>query len=190
MLSLLSTNLLLFLLISIISVSAVIILAGMLWGLYTAKKNNLPNKMRTILISVSFILIAAVSWILNFGWLRFFMTFLLVPFLHAVIFFLINWFISAHTDKSKKIKLFNLLFCITYLLTYIFLPDAADHGEAYFLFGLIHSDILSDAAYAAASAAFVAHIVFLILQIIEFIKLKKNKKIAKKDVEQVCEDVF
>ncbi|MBE7038910.1 MAG: hypothetical protein E7404_08430 [Ruminococcaceae bacterium] len=175
MLSNVPSSILLLLLILMPVIAVVVIVSGTIWGIYKARKNNSPNKKKIILLSILAILIAAVSWILNMGWIRFVMTFMLIPFIHAIIFFFTNLFMASYVDKTKNIKILNLLFIMTYLLLYIFLPDAADYGEMYFLFGLIHNDLLSNIAYAISSISFLGHIVLFVLQIIYAVKTKRKQ---------------
>ncbi len=134
-----------------------------------------------VLVSLVVILVAAVSWILNFGWFRVFLTIWMIPLIHAVIFFITNLFAVCYTDKSKTLKLLNRLFILTYILAYVFFPDGGDIGEAYFFFGLIHNDKLSYIAYAVSHIIFLAHIVLLILQIIQMVKIRKaDRKVPEK----------
>ena len=87
MLANVSSNILLFLLI-LISVSFIgVIIGGSIWGILKGRKNNSSNIKTMIYITLLAIFIATVSWVLNMGWIRFIMTFLLMPFIHAIIFF-------------------------------------------------------------------------------------------------------
>lgn len=89
-------------------------------------------------------------------------------------FFVTGLCVAPYTDKSRNVKILNLLFCITYLLIYIFLPDVGERGESYFFFGLIHSDFLSKIAIAVSGIAFLGHIILFVLQIIQAVKIRKN----------------
>ena len=154
--------------------SFAVIVCGSVWGFRKALENNGPGRKKAIVVSILSVVIAALSFVMNMGWIRFIMIFLMIPFIHAAIFFLTNLFVSFYAERSHKIRSFNLLFCITYLAAYIFLPDGADYGEMYFLFGLIHSNILSGIAYAVSSIAFLGNIVLFILQIIYVVKIKRK----------------
>lgn len=176
MLSNISPHILLFLIISIF-----IIFIGVVVGVtirIILKSRQDSDKKRRIFISIFMsllsIFIAAISWLLNMGWVRMIMTLLLIPFIHALIFFFTNLFMTYYEDKNKSTKLLNLLFILTYLLLYIFLPDGADTGEMYFFFGLIHSNSLSGIAQCVSRMAFLGHIVLFILQIIQAIRTKKK----------------
>jgi len=65
---------------------------------------------------------------------------------------------------------------VTYILTYILLPDAGDYGGMYFFFGLIHSDLLSGIDLHISIIAFEVHFVLFILQIIYAVKIKKDQE--------------
>lgn len=175
MLSKVPHNILLLLFVLILVASIVVVVGGSIWGMLRAGKINSSNKKKVILLSILATFIAAVSWILNMGWIRLIMTFLLIPFIHVIIFFSTNLFMSSYVDKSRNIKILNLLFIMTYSLIYIFLPDAGDYGEMYFLFGLIHSDLLSNIACGIAGVSFLGHIVLFVLQIIYAVKTKKKQ---------------
>ena len=151
-----------------------LIVFGIVKAIKTLRQNNFYGKRKTILMSLLYILIVLVSWFLNMGWIRFFMTFLLIPFIHAIVFFLTNFFATKYFDKSPKIRKLNLWFIISYLITYLLMPDGGDIGGMYFFFGLIHSDILSGVANFISSVAGIAHIVLFVLQIVEIRKIKKN----------------
>ncbi len=150
------------------------VIGGLIWAIVKARKNNSRNSVKVIVCTVGSIFIAAVSWILNFGWLRFFMTFLLVPVIHGIVFFLANMFFAKYTDQSPKMSRLNLLFIITYLTAYLFMPDGGDIGEMYFFFGLIHSDILSNIAFFISNIVATGHVVLFVLQIFEMRQIKKN----------------
>lgn len=137
----------------------------------------LSSRIRTIIISVVAVIIAAVSYVLNMGWIRFFMIFLMIPFIHAAILIVTNVFMAKYIDKSKKMRWLNLLFILTYLVFYIFLPDGGDYGETYFFFGLIESDSLYEIALNISLIALLGHIVTLVLQIVLATKIRKSQEL-------------
>ncbi len=123
-------------------------------------------------------MIAAASWFVNMGWIRFALTFLLVPFLHVIIFFVTNLFAASYLERSKTMKWLQIGFCLTYLAIHLLLPDAGDIGSMYFFFGLIRNDVLSDIAFYLAEFAFWIHAALFIWQIILMIKLKRADRYA------------
>ncbi len=151
-----------------------LIVFGIVKGIKVLKKNKFYGKKRNILMSLLYIAIVLASWFLNMGWLRFFMTILFIPFIHAAVFFMTNFFVDKYSDQSTKIKKLNLFFVITYLIAYLSMPDGGDVGGMYFFFGLIHSDTLSGLANFISSIAVIGHIVLFIMQIVEIKKIKKN----------------
>lgn len=174
MLANVNRSLLLTLLIIVFVVAIVVIVGGVIFAIVKARKNNFPNSKKIIVCTFVSIIIAAVSWILNFGWIRFFMTFLLVPIIHGIVYFLVNLFFAKYTDQSPKMSRLNLLFIITYLIAYLLMPDGGDVGGMYFFFGLIHNDVLSGIASFISSIAVIGHIVLFVMQIVEIRKIKKT----------------
>ena len=174
MLANVNRDLLLYSLITIIIIAVLVIVGGTIIAIVKSCKQGNHSKRNAVLASVLCIVIAGFSWVLNMGWIRFIMTFMLIPFIHAIIFFLTNLFTAGYIPKSKKLRNMNIFFYITYLLFYILLPDGGDVGGMYVFFGLIHSDLFSNICNAISHAAILGHIVLLILQIIEVIKTKKS----------------
>lgn len=108
------------------------------------------------------------------GWYRVIMTLALLPFIHAIVFLVTNWFAAAYKAKSRTLQWLNLFFCISYLAIYLFLPDFGDIGEAYFFFGLIQSNHITSIAGNIAIYALIVHILLFILQIIQIFQIKKQ----------------
>ena len=167
-------GLLLTILVLAFAVAIVVIAGRVIWSIVKARKSRYPNSKRIIFWTLGSIFITAVSWVLNFGWIRFVMTFLLIPIIHGIVYFLANLFFSKYIDKSSKMSKLNLFFIIIYVTAYVFMPDGADVGGMYFFFGLIHNDTLSSIASFIADIAGIGHIVLFIMQIIEAKKIKKN----------------
>lgn len=176
MLSDLNRSLLLYILIAVIGIVALVIVVSTVITLIKSYKKGDLIKRKVIAVTLTCIAVAAASWIFNMGWIRFIMTLLLIPFIHAIIFFLVNIFSSKYLLKSKKTKHIYIIFCITYLLFYLLLPDGGDVGEMYVFFGLIHSNTISNICNSISSFAILAHIILLILQIAEIIKIRKATK--------------
>lgn len=167
-------GLLLNLFVILIFVAVVIIVGGVVWAIIKSGKSEAYTSKRIIIWTLYAIVIAAISWVFNFGWIRFFMTFLLIPVIHGIVFFSLNVLFAKYADKSPKMSKLNLLFIITYILVYVLMPDGADTGEMYFFFGLIHNNILSGIANFISGISFIAHIVLLIMQIVEIRRIKKS----------------
>lgn len=166
------------LLISFFAAVALLPLWGAIWTFSKAKKRNAPNAKKAALFSLFCMLLAAASWVLNMGWIRFSMTILFIPFLHAIVFSVTNLFAASYVDESRRMRLLNILFCITYLLSYLFFPDRGDIGGLYFFFSLIRNNTLASIAMRITYIAFFAHVALLILQIIQIVKIKKKRLIS------------
>ncbi len=173
MLSNVNRSLLLYLLIAIIVIAVLVIVIG---TIITIIKSYRQGEHKAVLVTLLCIAVAAVSWIFNMGWIRFIMTLLLIPFIHAVIFFLVNIFSAKYMQKSKKSRNIFIMFCVTYLLFYLLLPDIADIGEMYVFLGLIHNNTFSYICYSISLVAILVHIGLLILQITEIVKIRKSIK--------------
>lgn len=141
--------------------------------IYSKQTGNIA-KIKFTLLSGLCALIAIISWFLNFGWLRFFMTFLAIPTIHTIAFLFINDLALTYIDKSAGIKRYSVLSYITYLAGYIFLPDGGDTGS-YSFFGLIHNNTLIEISFIISSCSFILNAIILVLQIIERIKIKKTQ---------------
>lgn len=164
----------LYALVAIVIISALVIAFGAVMAFVKSRKQDRGIR-KNIFVTLLCIAIAAISWILNMGWLRLSMTFLLIPFFHAIIFFLVNIFSLDCVQKSKKSKSIYIMLCITYLLPYLLLPDFGDTNEGYLFFGLIHVHGDIPVVFGAAAwIAALAHIVLLILQTAKIIKMRKS----------------
>lgn len=175
-------NFLFLLIIMVLIVLALAILAGMVMivrNWIQGKKSGNYTKVKYNLICVLCVVIAAVSWITNFGWVRFFMTLVAIPFIHAIVFFSIHLFAVTQIEKSRMLKVFTLLSFVTYLCGYIFLPDGGDVGPMYAFFGLLHNDFIIGLCSSISGIGFVGNIVFMVFQTIETIKLRRTNKDSK-----------
>lgn len=156
----------------------VVIFVSVLARLVIATVKTLKGRTKYtffILLSVFSVLIAGVSWVLNMGWLRFFMTFLLVPFIHAFLVYIISLLSVKYYDRVAKLKLLNMIFLASYLFAYMFFPDGGDYGPMYCFFGLIKNDIFVTIAYYVSVAALMLHIVMFILIVVKMVKSRTCK---------------
>lgn len=142
----------------------------------------MKNKtLQSVLVSVLAIVLAAVSWITNFGWLRACLTLFVVPFFHAAVFVGINVFVSFYVGRCPKLLIFNKLYILTYLLTNILLPDFGDGAEAYFFFGAVECGLFCELLIVLAAILFVLHSVLCVIQIVMILNEKiKAKRAARK----------
>lgn len=177
MLSDINKSLLLYLLIAIILIAVAVTVGGTITACIKSQKKREYSTLKIVLTTILCIAIAAVSWVFNMGWIRFIMTILLIPFIHAIIFFLVNFFSSKYIQISKKAKNIYTVLCITYLVFYLLLPDGGDTDELYVFFGLIHSNVFAYICRFISSWAGLGHIALLILQTIEIINMRKNNSL-------------
>ena len=125
-----------------------------------------------ILLSLLSILIVAISWLMNFGFLRLFCTIMLIPFAHAIIVFTIC-VVASNYSFSKKMRLYNMLFDLTYVLSNVFFPDA-DELSGRMFFGLIENDFMCNLGGVLSIIALIVHIILLVIQIIEINRIDRN----------------
>ncbi len=160
-------------------VKFVAIIGLIIWGIVKLikliKKNGLVKNKKPLVLSIICIIIATASLVLNMGWIRFGMIFMLIPIIHPILFLITNLYVSQFFVETPRLRIINFLFIITYLIFWILLPDGGDIGPSYCLFNLVRNDDFTDVAFAVSGIAGTAHIVLFGLQIIQFVKLKKKK---------------
>ena len=153
---------------TILIIAAIVFVLGLLLKSFLIyKKSTSITSLKYNLICDLFVVIVVLSWFFNMGWLRFIFTFLAAPFVHSIIFIIMINKAIPYIEKSIKLKRFLFISYITYILTYLLLPDGGDTGTMYMFFGLIHNDIITSISYQLARISFVANIIMLILQIRE-----------------------
>ena len=135
-------------------------------GLIFMIKNGTKCKRWVIFASLVTISVAAVSWFTNMGYLRFFMTVCLIPAIHGLIVFFMNVNMAPYIEKHKSITILNILFCVTYLLSYILFPDNNGIDQSFFMFGRIQNNSLAEVAQIAATVSFFCHIALFVSQIV------------------------
>ena len=142
-------------------------------GNYSIVKYNLT--------AILCVVVAALSWFTNFGWLRLFMTFTMIPLIHTVIFFFINSCAVSHINKSNILKVLIVYSYISYSAGYVFLPDGGE-VDSYVLFGLIHNDFIVNLSQVISSIGFAVNGVLLLVQLIMIIVMSvQAKKLNKED---------
>ena len=150
------------------------------------RNTKLQNKKKTVLTSLCCIFIAAASWVLNIGWLRFAMTLLLVPFIHAALFVTVNIVVSKYAENSPKLKITNLFFVITYLLAYVLYPDIANNDVYYFFFGLVKNPAVVGVVQKIAGVILILHVILFVVQ---FVLIGMAKcPVAEETDEEIAEE--
>ena len=151
-----------------------LIIFGIIKIIQLMKKNNLLKNKKALFVSIACIIIATASLVLNMGWLRFGMIFMLIPVIQPILFLVINLYASQFFAESRILRITNILFIVTYLIFWILLPDFGDMGPTYCLFNLVRNDAFTSMAFVVSGIAGITHIVFCVLQIIQFVKIKKQ----------------
>ncbi len=131
------------------------------------KKNNL------MLLALFSIIIVAISYALNFGFVRLLGLITLIPFAHAIIVLVIG-IVASKYSEHKRIKLYNILFSLTYVLSNVFYPDA-DELSGYIFFGLIENSFMCNIGEVVSIVALIAHVVLLVFQLVEINRAGKDE---------------
>ncbi|MBR5011193.1 MAG: hypothetical protein IKY12_01405 [Clostridia bacterium] len=168
-----------------IGIIVVLIIASTLLTAFIASvvslfKNGDKSKFIYVAISVLCVVVMAASWFLNFGWIRFILTLYMIPLIHAAVFVSTSNFSAAHVNQSKRLKIYTILYYVTYVLGYVTLSDAGDDGPMYVFFGLIRNSIIVDLSYYVSFLFFLAHTALFVLQIVEVIIAKRRIAKSKK----------
>ena len=132
----------------------------------------MSTKLKINLLSITLILIMLASWILNMGWLRFALTFFLVPLMLPILFIIGNNIACKYFSTSKWIKIVTLISLITFLPPHLLVADGGDIGELYLFFGLVVSNKISYIAMPTGIVLFFINIGAIICQLIMAIVLK------------------
>lgn len=132
--------------------------------------------MRTRMIGLSLlsIFIAAISWLMNFGFMKLFLSMMLIPVAHAVVVFAVGA-LASHYACSQKMRFIHMLFCLTYVWSYVFFPDVDESSYRVF-FGLIENTLICHLAGIVSIVAFIAHVVLFIMQFMEIKRIDRMKK--------------
>lgn len=131
-------------------------------------------KIKMILWSLLSIAIVAASWFMNFGFIRLLCSVMMFPLAHAVIVFAMG-VVASNYSSYRKIRLYNLLFFVSYILSNILFPDADELSTRMF-FGLIENKFMCNLGEVLSIIFLVTHIILLMLQIIEIRRINKLEK--------------
>ena len=135
-----------------------------------ANGNRISKKWYLIIISSVFVMLA--SWIFNMGWYRVILTWIPIPLIHTIAFLIINIKSANRVSNYKFLRKYIILSSVTYLVTYLFLPDGGDVGGMYAFFTIIRNDIITNIMMYISLVCFVVNIAVLF---IECLQLKKCK---------------
>lgn len=139
----------------------------------TLMKSSRKEKIY-VLTAILCVLIMVASWFMNFGWLRFAFTIVPLPLVHIAALLIIT--VGAVRLNRRKINLAVVFMQITFLLSYLLLPDGGDVGGLYMFFGLIHNDTIAMVCAGIASTLIKINIVIMIVLLVKVFKAKKKIK--------------
>lgn len=149
---------------------------------FETDKNSSETQKKSLLISSVCLLIVTASWLFNFGMIRF--TMLFVPIISTGVFVVTNYISAGCFEHSRRIKVLNLLFVLTYLFANLLYPDT-DFVRSYAFFALINKYEIITVLEKFAEAMALAHIALFVWQVVEICVLKSSlKKKAKMAVDE------
>ncbi len=147
-------------------------------GVFTIVKSILSLKKGGSGIKIFFsaltflcIIFAILSWFLNFGWYRFFLTILPMPFVYSAFFVISNYTASVYVKRSVSLKISMVLSYISYLGAFALFPDADDYQD-YMFFRLIKNETVIDVCEDLSHALFALSIACLVFQIVKSVKMR------------------
>ena len=161
----------------VMAVCFIIFLWSLILCILKVKNTKFEGKKNVVLVSLGCIVVALVSWALNFGWLRFIMTLLSVPLIYAAIFFTVNIIVGKYFKSSPILKWCNILYVLTFIAANVLYPDVAGSvkgvGDTYFLFGLVKNSPSMETVQQIANILIVVHAVLFVVQLV-LIGMAKN----------------
>lgn len=102
-----------------------------------------------------------------------------LPFLYSLVFLLIEIFSARKMEEAPSLKLLSVFSWISYLLSFLLLPDGGDTGSMYVFFGLLHSDPILSIAGSLCGMAVTASTALLIAQLCILLKIRKRGQTVK-----------
>lgn len=125
------------------------------------------------ILSISFIMIVGLSWIMNLGWFR--VIFLIPMIVHIFLFFFSNRSYHRYaSESSRSMSLINSFNYGTFLFGYVLLPDFGDTEDSIrVVFGLISNEIFVGIAFYVSLLLLVTNFILIVIQIIYTRKVKR-----------------
>lgn len=149
----------------VLGIIILVILVGIaviVLNIIRSKRSGDYAKVKSSLIAVLCIIIAAVLWIIGLKWLdELVPSVVMMPFVHAIVFFFVNNFAAPYIKKSNTLKIFAILSYVLYITGYIFLPVL---------------NVMNYVAFLALFGSIVILIAQLIISIVINIKERKERK--------------
>ncbi len=138
------------------------------------RKSQNPKLTKYYVWIMICVILAGISWLFNFGWIRVFLTWAPLPLAYSVFFAILCYKSVPMLVLSSKMKVCMIASYITYMGTFFLLPDGGDQGPAYLFFGLIRNHALFRPALTLSVICFILSIIFLILILVERRKIKEQ----------------
>ncbi len=157
---------------TVAKVLVALLLGVVVWRLVCGYKKDLSPRAYK-LDSVFFCVVALMSWVLNFGYYRMLLSFVLFPLVHSAAFLFVSFKSAKYLSASPRLKLLNLLYAATFMLPHLLLPDSADDG-VYLLMSSISVDKLTVFFSLLALAAFVGNVVLFFLCLAQIKQTQKE----------------
>lgn len=161
------------------SCAALIILGHIFISAVKAKKSGNYTKIIYNALTAVCIIIAALSWVLNLGWVRYIFSLAMLPVLHCILFWFIENYAASYSQNSKILGISIFISYVTFIMFYIFLPDFNEQRTIFALFNTITSTTAIDMCFYISMASLILNTATLIFQII-FCMIIKHKKINSK----------
>lgn len=159
-------------------------IGGVIWYFVHAVTKKQYMRFFAGLITVLSSFAAAGGWILNFGWLRFFLTIVPVSLFYLAFFIAVNMFATLYIDKSLLLKILSPISCVSYILFCCFLPDGGDYGGMYSFFTLIKNEKAIEILYGLSVMFIMVNLSALIIQLVHSIRLAVKSRKSKIEMNE------
>ena len=121
-------------------------------------------------LMIACIIIAAISWVMNFGWYRVFLTWFPIPLVHTVAFAVLIHKAVYLMSRYKRFRIYSIFAHITYLASYLLFPDGGDMGPGYVFFGLIRNDAAYSIAMPISLTCFGVNVIIMAIMAVDVIR--------------------
>lgn len=145
-------------------------------SILSSKKGGSGIKIFLSILTFLCIVFAISAWFLNFGWCRFFLTIIPIPFVYSAFFVISNYTASVYVKKSLSLKISMVLSYISYIAAFALFPDGGDIGGMYAFFALIKDKAVVEICSCVSIFAFALSIACLVYQIVKSLKIRSAMK--------------
>lgn len=162
-----------------------IVALGTYLGRLAGGKVKGATRFLCLLPTVSAILISVAGFVLNMGWCRFGLLFLMVPVWYTLLLIVSSSASAPVMKHSSLVKTAYIFSHILYVVSGLILPDGGDIGPSYVFFGLINN--YPDGLEMISILMFAGSIALMIIQIVTARKLSKRDSVNACDPLQINE---